>query len=1049
MLETIVQTSIRARFAVLGLLALLFAAGIWAASRLPIDALPDASTVQVSVLTTAPGLSPVEAERTITVPIENALNGVPGNTELRSISRAGLSAITVVFEDGTDIWHARQLVLERLRGVQGELPSTASVPELAPVSTGLGEIYQFVLRSENHTPMQLRTMLDWDIGPRLREVPGVIEVNSQGGHLKQYQVLLDRARMQARDVTLGEVVEALRDANMNVGGGYLERRSESYTIRAQGLLRGLDEVGQVVLRRDRHGTPLLVRDVGEVRMGSALRYGVTTYQGEGEAVTGTVMMLLGANSRDVVRAVGRRVESIRHELPPGVSIDVVYDRAEFVDRTLSTVVKNLFEGVAIVALVLALFLGSLRGALTVVLGIPAAMSVALLGMLAFGVTGDLMSLGAIDFGFLVDGPIVVLEAVIAAAAGRRLEGDARGREYARIVGGVARPVAFAVAIIMLVYLPLLSLEGVEGKMFRPMAITMACALFGALLYALFFFPAVLTTFVAPPQGHGPHWLGTLTQLYARLVPWAIARRWVLVGLALVVLVGAGVLLAGRGADFLPRIFEGDAVVTIRRAPSISLEEARRLDLAAERVLHRFPEVLSTVGQTGRAEVATDPVGNDNTDIFVHLAPMERWTSAPDFDALCERFKAAIEAEVPGTFVSVSQPIEDLTNQIISGSKADVSINLVGEDLEKLAALSSALGRRIREVPGTGDVRVERILGQPTITATADRERMARHGVRVSDAFLAIEAAREGITVGTMYEGARRFELRVLKRPDEPTAEALGELQVETTSGHSVPLRQVVRLEESDGPTAVRRQDRARTVRVDVNLRGRDLISWVAEAKALVAREFPLEPGYHMQWGGQFENFERAQERLRVVLPAVVGIIVAMLWLMFGDGLLALAVFITVPFALTGGMVGLLLRGQSFSLPAAVGFIALGGIAVLNGVVITNEVRNRLASGQPLHEAIVQGSASVFRAVLCTAAVAGLGFLPMAYATSAGAEVQRPLATVVMVGILFGTLVTLLVLPGLLYGFLARRRVAAAPTYLPARDAAGPEEDLTRGARAGG
>lgn len=1013
MLGRLVAASIRARKLVLGLLAALLALGVWAARALPIDALPDVSTIQVAVLTQAAGLSAPEMERAVTTPIENALNGTPGAVELRSTSRAGLSAVTVVFEDGADVWFARQLVLERLRGIESTLPPSAGTPELGPVSSGLGEIFQFVVRSDHHTPMQLRTLLDWEIVPKLRGVPGVVEVNTMGGELKQLQVVVDPARLRAHGLSLPDVVDALRAANVNVGGGYVERREEAFTVRGQGVLRDEAEIGDVVIRAAPNGTPTLVRNVAEVRVAPALRYGVITREGRGEAVTGIVMMLLGQNSRDVVGAVGERVRQIQAELPPGVTIDVVYDRADFVGRTIRTVLVNLAEGVLIVAAVLTLLLGSWRGALAVVLGIPASMAIALLGMHLFGVTGDLMSLGAIDFGFLVDGPIVILEAVIAATAGRKLVGLARDEEYAKIAGAVARPVGFAVAIILLVYVPLLTLEGVEGKMFRPMALTMACALFGALVYALVFFPAVLVTMVPPAAHHGPAWMERLARHYARILPAVVARRRYVLAAAAGALVLAGVAFARSGAEFVPRIFEGDAVVTIRRAPSISLDEARRLDLAAERVLHRFPEVKTTLAMTGRAEVATDPVGNDNTDILVRLAPVSEWTTAEDFDALSERFKDAIEREVPGTFVSVSQPIEDRTNELISGSRADVQIQIYGSDLDELSRAADAIGERVRAIEGSGDVRVERLLGQPSIQAVADRARLARHGVRVDDAFLALQAAREGVRAGDVYEGERRFELRVLQPPGEASAEGLGELFVTSTGGASVPLREVLTLREVEGPTAIRRQDRERAVRVDVNLRGRDLVSWVAEARAAVAKDVPLPAGYRVEWGGQFENFERAQARLAIVLPAVVVIIGGMLLAMFRDLRTSLAVFFLVPLGLTGGIAGLLARGMSFSLPAAVGFIALGGIAVLNGVVIASRVIELRREGRSLERAVVEGPASAVAAVLTTGAVAALGFLPMALATGAGAEAQRPLATVVVAGMSIGTVLALLVLPGLL------------------------------------
>lgn len=1011
MLSAIVAWSIRARRAVFIGLFLLIAAGLQAARSLPIDAMPDVSTIQVAVLTTAPGLSPLEVERTVTMPIEVALNGTPGCVELRSVSRSGLSAVTVIFADGTDVWFGRQLVLERLRGI--ELPPSATTPELAPVSTGLGEIYQFVVRSEQHSAMQLRTLLDWEIVPRLRSVPGVVEVNTMGGELKQFQVVVDRVRLEARNLSLHDVIDALAAANVTVGGGYVERNKEAFTVRGEGMLKDIKDIGKVVIHTARNSAPVLVRHVADVQIGTALRYGVITQEGTGEAVTGIVMMLLGANSKQVVTDVAKRVAEVQKDLPAGVRIEVVYDRADFVSRTLSTVMKNLVEGVLVVALVLILFLGSLRAAIAVVLGVPAAMSIALFGMHLFRVTGDLMSLGAIDFGFLVDGPIVIVEAVIAATAGRKLVGAARARAYDRIAQGVARPVGFAVAIIMLVYVPLLSLEGVEGKMFRPMALTMASALFGAFVYSIVFFPAVLVTLVPPTKGHGPRWIEWISDRYARVVPLTLRLRWPILAGSAAALIVASWFFGRAGAEFIPRIFEGDAVVTIRRAPSVSLDEARHLDVETERVLQGFPEVITTIGQTGRAEVAVDPVGNDNTDLLTRLRPIDQWKTAHDFDDLSERFKIAIENHVPGTYVSVSQPIEDRTNEIISGSRADVQIQLFGNSLESLTDIASRIGKVVRTVPGTGDVRVERILGAPTISAAADRDMLARYGVELRDAFDVVQAAREGVRVGSIFEQERRFDLRVLMPPARPSAAALGDLFVRTETGESIPLREVVSLTESEGPTAIRREDRRRAVRVDVNLRGRDLVSWVSDARHQVEQKVQLPSGYNLTWGGQFENFQRASARLTVVLPVVIAIIFGMLIWMFQNWRFALAVFALVPLSLTGGMIGLLLSGLSFSLPAAVGFIALGGIGVLNGVVVASDVRQRLDEGDSLDQAICGGTVDKVRAVLTTAAVAALGFMPMAIATSAGAEVQRPLARVVVVGMLFGTIVTLAVLPGLL------------------------------------
>ncbi len=699
----------------------------------------------------------------------------------------------------------------------------------------------------------------------------------------------------------------------------------------------------------------------------------------------------------------------------------MYDRADFVERTLATVMTNLVEGALVVFVVLVVFLGSVRGALVCVLGIPAAMSIALFGMHWAGVTGDLMSLGAIDFGFLVDGPIVVLEALLAGYIGKRLTPDERAATYTRTIQGVIRPVAFAVAIIMLVYVPLLGLEGVEGRMFRPMATTMAFALLGALIYSVVFLPALLALFVPPLKKDGAGWLRPIARAYGRAVPVAVRLRWPLIAAAVAALLLSGWVFKHKGANFVPRIDEGDLVVTIRRAPSINLEEGKRLDLMAQQVLLEFPEVITTLAMTGRAEVAIDPVGKDNTDILVRLRPKTEWTTARDLDGLSEAFKNTLERQVPSTFFSISQPIEDRTNEMISGSRADVQIMLTGADLLELKRISEAIRNAVRGVPGTGDVRVERVLGMPELTVKPDRTRLARYGVRMEDALLAVEAARVGMPIGWVYEGNRRFEARLLVPPRAPVPEALGDLLVETVDGHRVPLSEVATIAESEGPAQIRREDRVRIVRVEVNLRGRDLLSWVLDAQAAVAEKVALPGGYAIEWSGQFENFERASKRLAVVVPVALALIFGMLLWSFGDVRYAVAVFAVVPFALTGGMVGLLIRGMEFSIPAAVGFIALAGVAVLNGVVLATDVRHAILEGQPFNKALVEGSVHTMRAVLTTGAVAALGFLPMALATGAGSEVQRPLATAVVFGIFASTLMTMFLLPALLKLTLRREQ----------------------------
>ncbi|MBA3546026.1 MAG: efflux RND transporter permease subunit [Nannocystis sp.] len=1021
MLGSLIDLSIRLRYMMLALLGVLLAGGVIAARTLPIDAIPDISGIQVSVLTEAPGLSALEVERNVTFPMENALNGVPGMTELRSVSRADISAITIIFADDVEPWFARQLVFERMMQAKADLPANIPTPQLAPLTTGLGEVFQFVVSSPVHSRKQLRSLLDWEIVPRLRGIPGVIEVNTMGGDLKQYQVVARPDRLAAYNLPLGALLEALQRSSATISGGYLDRGAESFTLRAVGMFGGLDDIGNVVVKTGSDGQPVLVKHVAEVRDGAALRHGMITYRGEDEAVTGIVMMLLGSNSRDVIYAVKDRVAEIQRSLPPGVVIETVYDRADFVERTLSTVMTNLVEGALVVFFVLILFLGSVRGALVCVVGIPASMTIALFGMHYAGVTGDLMSLGAIDFGFLVDGPIVVLEALLAGFIGKQLAPTERAQAYTAAIQKVIRPVAFAVAIIMLVYVPLLGLEGVEGRMFRPMATTMAFALLGALVYSVVFLPALLAIFVPPLKRDGARWLRPLSRVYARLLPGALRLRWPLLLAAAAALVASGMIFASKGANFVPRIDEGDLVVTIRRAPSINLEEAKRLDLLSQQILLTFPEVITTLSATGRAEVAIDPVGKDNTDILVRLKPKDQWTTAHDLDGLSEAFKTTLERQVPATFFSISQPIEDRTNEMISGSRADVQIMLTGTDLLELKRISEAIRDSVRDIEGTGDVRVERVLGMPELTVKPDRARLARYGVHMADALMAIEAARVGLPIGWVYEGQRRFEARLLVPPRAPVPEALGDLFVETADGHRVRMSELAVIREQEGPAQIRREDRVRVVRVEVNLRGRDLLSWVRDAQVAVAATIDLPSGYAIEWSGQFENFERASKRLAVVVPVALLLIFGMLLWNFGDLRYAVAVYAVVPFALTGGMVGLILRGMEFSIPAAVGFIALAGVAVLNGVILATDVRHAIGSGHRFDEAVVIGSVHTMRAVLTTGAVAALGFLPMALATGAGSEVQRPLATVVVFGIGASTLMTMFLLPAVLKLTLRREQ----------------------------
>jgi heavy metal efflux system protein len=1024
-LASIVAFAVRRRGVVLAIWAAAFAFALASLRDLSIDAVPDVTNTQVSILTSAPGLSPRDVEQYLTFPIETAMNGVPRVATIRSISRTAVSAVTVVFREGVDVWFARQVVSERLKLAENDIPPGYGAPELGPVSTGLGEIYEFYLTSKKHTPMELRTLLDWVVAIKLRAVPGVIEVNSMGGEAKQYQVVLDPRRLAGFRLSLGDIENVLEKNNAAIGAGYIEKNRESFVIRADAKFQSLEEIENTVVTSDEDGTPVLVKQLGEVRIGPALRFGAVTKHGEGEIVAGTVMMLTGSNSREVVHAVKARLAELQKELPEGVEIRSYYDRAEFISRMLRTVAINLAEGALLVAVVLFLTLGSFRGALIAVLAIPLSMGIALLGMVRLGVTGNLMSLGAIDFGLLVDGAIVMLEVALVQIAARQ----AKSREdvaylVVQSMTKAARPVAFSLLIILLVYLPLMALEGVEGRLFKPMAITVALALGGALLFSLTAFPALAAALL--PYGGKQHdvnkgFFARARRAYDAFLARALNRpRPVLaVGAAAVVL--TGILTTTLGAEFVPRLDEGELSLDIKRLPSISISEAQRLGVEVEGVLARFPEARSVVTRTGRAEVATDPVGPDETEVMVKLRDKSEWTTARDLDGLGEAVKRAVEGEVPATFVSVSQPIEDRVNQLLAGSRADVVIKVFGPDLTVIKQTADEIGRVVRDVPGRGDWRVQRVLGLPLLEVKPDRLRLARYGMSADRVLEVVEASRVGRYAGKIFEGSRRFDLMLLLPPSTLAPEAFGELLVGSSEGFLVPLAQVATIRETEGPAVINREALQRRVLVEVNVRGRDLVSFVNEARAKVAQTVKLPEGVTLDWGGQFENFTRASKRLGFVAPLALAVIFVMLFLMFKDLRYAISVFVNVPLALVGGVLALKLRGLPFSIPAAVGFIAVAGVAVLNGVVMAGDLARRLGlEAGTLEQEIRHSAATVLRPVLTTALVAAFGFIPMAISTNAGAEVQRPLATVVIGGIISSTLLGLAVLPVMLRLLLPAR-----------------------------
>lgn len=1034
MAARIVEWALRNRVLVIVLGILLVAVGVEHMLRLPIDAVPDVTNVQVQVMTKAPALAPLEVERLITFPVEAAMAGLPALEEVRSISKFGLSVVTVVFEESTDIYRARQLVAERLTEAREAIPEGYGEPEMGPIATGLGEIYQFEVRGEPacpagedtpqcYSPMELRTILDWFVAYQLKSVPGVVEINTFGGELKTYEVAPDPVALRSHGLPLAALFAALEEGNRNVGGAYLVRDREQVVIRGEGLLAGLDDIGEVVVRTAEEGVPLRVRDVADVRLAPMVRQGVVTRDGRGEAVLGIVMMLMGENSREVVDRVNAKVAALQGSLPPGVTIETYYDRTDLVRRTIRTVEKNLLEGGLLVVAVLFLMLGNLRGGLIVASAIPLSMLVAFIGMVRAGVSGNLMSLGAIDFGLIVDGAVVMVENVFRTMGGRRGEGETMLETVRRACLEVARPVAFAVGIIMIVYLPILTLTGVEGKMFRPMALTVLFALGGSLVLALTLVPVLASLLLRRTAAdHDTRLVRALRRAYEPALDFVLRRRLATVGAAaLVFVLGLG-LSTTMGAEFIPRLDEGAIALEMWRLPSVSIDEAARQSTLLERVLRReFPkEVETVVTKTGRPEIATDPMGVEMSDVFVMLKPREEWR----FDSkveLVEAMEEVLARSVPGAAFGFSQPIELRVSELIAGVRSDVAIQVYGEDLGELRRLGDQIARVVSRVPGADDVKVEQVSGLPVMTARIDRRAAGRYGVAAGDVLAAIEALG-GKQVGVILDGEKRFALQVRfpagVRNDEA---AIARIPVATAGGALVPLGEVATFATAPAAAQVSRDRIQRRLSVELNVRGRDIASVVADARRAIAREVKLPPGYVVEWGGQFENLERASRRLAVVVPLALLLIFVLLYGAFGAARPALLIFLNVPFAAVGGVFALAARGLPFSISAGVGFIALFGVAVLNGVVLVAYIR-KLQQERALEPRAAAREAALvrMRPVLMTALVAALGFVPMAVATGAGAEVQRPLATVVIGGLFTATLLTLLVLPTIYAWFEPRR-----------------------------
>lgn len=1049
---SIVDLSLRNRVLVLILAGVLVGLGIEGVLRLPIDAVPDISPNQVQILTTAEGLSPVEVEQFITFPVEVGVSGLPGVTEIRSVSRFGLSAVTVYFEENVDPYFARRLVLERLPEIREAVKF--GTPEMGPISTGLGQIYEFEIRGEGYSPQELRTILDWDVAPRLKQVPGVVEVNSFGGELRTYEVAINADDLVKYGLSLDQVFEAIRRNNANAGGGYIVHGGEQRLIRGEGLVTDLEDLADIVVTATPGGTPVRVRDVARVHFAPMLRQGAVTRDGRGEAVTGVVMMLMGANSRVVADRVDRAVREIQRSLPPGVTIETYYDRTELVDRTIHTVRKNLEEGALLVVGVLLLMLGQLRSGLIVALAIPLSLLGAFALMVRTGLSGNLMSLGAIDFGLIVDGSVVMVENIVrhlARPAPEGPHGAAAGERVARAAREVVRPIVFGVGIIILVYVPILTLTGVEGKMFRPMAMTVIFALLTSLLLALTLMPVLasffLTRGVREEETRLVRWFH---RLYEPALDRAMGRPGLTVLAAAVLFAGSLLVAARLGTEFIPQLDEGAVAVQALRLPAASLEKGIEDATRIERILlSKFPnEVETVVSRTGRAEIATDPTGPEHTDIYVQLKPKAQWRPAfkpawlrklagvpflgslpvADKAALVEAMEEELEKALPGVKFSFTQPIQLRMQELIAGVRSDIAIKIFGEDLEELKRLGDRVARVVAGIPGAADVAAEQVSGTQYLRIRVDREAVARYGIHVGEVLEAVETLG-GKVLGDVVVGRKRFFIQA--RLDEETradVDRIGNLAVADPWGRLIPLKELATISVEPGPAQISRENVGRRLAVEANVRGRDLGSFVAEAQRAVEEQVDLPPGYWIEWGGQFENLQRASRRLAIVVPTVLFFIFVMLYASFNAIRPALVIFLNVPMAATGGVLALAARGMPFSISAAVGFIALFGVAVLNGLVLVSYILQLQEEGLSPREAARVAAKLRIRPVLTTALVASLGFVPMAVATGAGAEVQRPLATVVIGGLVTSTFLTLFVVPAI-YPWVATQRL---PLMVPRR-----------------
>ena len=1055
MFEKIIRFAIDQRWLVLLMTLGMAALGVYSYQQLPIDAVPDITNVQVQINTSAPGYSPLESEQRITFPIETVMAGLPGLEETRSLSRYGLSQVTVIFKDGTDIFFARQLVNERIQQAKGKLPEGIE-PEMGPISTGLGEIFMWTVETKPgarkadgtaYNPTDLREIQDWIIKPQLRNVPGVTEINTIGGYSKEFQVAPLPDKLMAYGMTLQDLIAAIQRNNGNVGAGYIEKSGEQYLIRAPGQVATMDDIGNIIVG-SRESVPIRIRDVAEVGIGKELRTGAATENGR-EVVLGTVFMLIGENSRTVSQAVAKRLAEINRTLPAGVVAQTVYDRTVLVDKAISTVKKNLIEGALLVIAVLFLFLGNIRAAIITAMVIPLSMLFTFTGMVSNKVSANLMSLGALDFGIIIDGAVVIVENCVRRlahaqeVAGRSLTRNERFHEVFLASREARRPLLFGQLIIMVVYLPIFALTGVEGKMFHPMAFTVVAALVGAMILSVTFIPAAVALLIGDKVSEKENRLMAWAKRgYEPMLRFSMLNKPLVLTIAGVMVVLSGLLLTRMGSEFVPSLNEGDIALHALRIPGTSLSQALTMQTELERTIMKFPEVNKVFAKIGTAEIATDPMPPNVADNFVMLKPKSEWPDPSRTKAdLVEAMQKAT-ANVPGNNYEFTQPIQMRFNELISGVRSDVAVKVFGDDMDTMNSSAEAISSVLKTIPGAADVKVEQTTGLPMLTIKIDREKTARLGINVADVQDAVSIATGGREAGVLFQGDRRFDI-IVRLPETLRNDmaAIQQLPIPLpmTNGNTqaqasyVRLGDVASLEVAPGPNQISREDGKRRVVVTANVRGRDIGSFVGEAEQKIQAEAKVPAGYWTTWGGTFEQLQSAAKRLQIVVPVALLLVFMLLFAMFGNLKDGLLVFTGVPFALTGGIVALWLRDIPLSISAGVGFIALSGVAVLNGLVMIAYIRSLREDGMALDTAITEGALTRLRPVLMTALVASLGFIPMAIATGTGAEVQRPLATVVIGGILSSTALTLLVLP-LLYRMAHRKEeeelhspVSPAPT----------------------